>query len=125
MITNTCLHIANEHLSIQFYIENLNFELSSSVTFEDSEQWWFLERAEDDCSRLVLIKKNEKSNCTGSLIINIPDCVYEYCKLKQTNVVGLSEPKYSSIGLAISFFDPNGNRIILLEERNYEEPFNL
>lgn len=125
MITNSCLYITDEQLSVKFYIEKLNFEQSSTVTFDDGEKWWLLVGKENNCSRIILIKKHDNSGFKGSIIINIVDCIYEYCRLKQTNIVGLSEPKYCSIGLIISFFDPQGNRIILLEERNYEEPFNL
>ena len=125
MITNSCLYITDEQLSVKFYIEKLNFEQSSTVTFDDGEKWWLLVGKENNCSRIILIKKHDNSGFKGSIIINIVDCIYEYCRLKQTNIVELSEPKYCSIGLTISFFDPEGNRIILLEERDYEEPFIL
>lgn len=121
MITNSCLYITDEQRSIQFYTEKLNFQLSSNVTFSDGEKWWLLKIAGVDCGRLILIQKKQQKSCKSLTIINITDCVYEYCRLKKTNVQGLSEPVYSSIGLTIDFFDPDGNRIILLEERNYDE----
>ncbi|TCC90092.1 hypothetical protein EZ428_12445 [Pedobacter frigiditerrae] len=107
--------------SILFYRKYLNFELHSTVQITVNEEWSFLNNCEGVPLGLILIKKKDGDRQPCTLILNAQDCLFEYCKLKETEINDLSAPIYSAIGLTISFSDPSGNRIILLEERKYNE----
>lgn len=113
------VYIKCETKSIIFYTEHLNFRLHENIKLNNNEEWWILRKNEIEKIGLILIKRNPKKLQQSTLVLNIEDCIFEYCKLKRAKVKKLSKPFYSSIGLSLNFIDPSGNKIMFLEERKY------
>ena len=113
------VYIKCETKSITFYTEQLNFRLYENIKLNNNEEWWILRKNEIEKIGLILIKRNPKKLQQSTLVLNIEDCIFEYCKLKRAKVKKLSKPLYSSIGLSLNFIDPSGNKIMFLEERKY------
>ncbi len=113
------VYIKCEIKSITFYTAYLNFKLYENVKLNNNEEWWILRNNEMEKIGLILIKRNPKKLQQSTLVLNIGDCIFEYCKLKRAKVKKLSKPLYSSIGLSLNLIDPSGNKIMLLEERKY------
>ncbi len=121
VIKYASIYIDSEEDAIPFYTNYLNWTVYENVKLSRDEEWWILKNDEQDKLGLILIKMQPKVHHKSTLIINTPDCVLAYCMLKERDIDDLREPSYSSIGLSISFSDPSGNTIMLLEERKYNE----
>ena len=69
--------------------------------------------------RLMLVKHFERE--TEPTVIYTDDCLRDFCKLKKYGIEMFSAPNYRTKGLSCEFFDPSGNHILLLEERDYTD----
>ncbi|WP_222538570.1 hypothetical protein [Pedobacter polysacchareus] len=69
--------------------------------------------------RLMLVKHFEPE--TEPTVIYTDDCLRDFCKLKREGIEMFSMPMYRTKGLSCEFFDPSGNHILLLEERDYTD----
>lgn len=49
------------------------------------------------------------------------DCLRDYHLIRKQEVVQLGKPQYTAAGLAVSFLDPSGNQITILEARDYSD----
>ena len=121
LTTYSSLYIDCEETSISFYTEHLKFKHFLSLRIDDKEEWWVLKKDNKESIGLILIKTKPKKRCRSSLILSAEDSMLTYCKLKEVGLKDLSEPIYSPLGLSFSFSDPSGNRIMVLEERLYNE----
>ena len=120
-ILYTCIYTDCEKTSIAFYTQLLGYVLQENISFGADEHWWILRKVGYGETGLILIKVTSNNPNKSTLIINVHDCILEYCKVKEIHIKGLSEPSYSPLGLSFNFFDPSGNRVVVLEERKYNE----
>ncbi len=116
-----CIYTDCEKTSISFYTQLLGYVLQEDVNFGTEEHWWILRKVDQAEAGLILIKIISNNHNKNTLIINVHDCILEYCKVKEIQVKGLSEPSYSSLGLSFNFYDPSGNKVVVLEERKYND----
>lgn len=56
-----------------------------------------------------------------ALTINTDDCLRDYYRLGQAGVKCESMPRYTGCGLEFTVADQNGNKYILLEQRDYSD----
>ena len=121
LTTYSSLYIECEETSLSFYTEFLKFTHFLSLKLDDKEEWWVLKMDNKENIGLILIKTKPKKRCRSTLILSSQDSILTYCKLKEVGVKDLSEPSYSALGLSFNFSDPSGNRIMVLEERLYND----
>ncbi|MEH3115356.1 VOC family protein [Pedobacter terrae] len=69
----------------------------------------------------IFLSEQKNQYQTDRIVLTSDDCLEDYCRLKSRGVIFKNSPVYLSEGLSIEFSDPSGNRIILLEPRNYIE----
>ena len=120
-ITYASLYVGIKEESISFYSKYLGFTVYKKVQLGDEEHWLILRKEEQDKTGLILIRaEEEKPNCS-TLILTSNDCIMEYCKLKDSGLNNLSTPLYSTLGLSFFCYDPSGNKIVILEERKYDD----
>lgn len=119
IIKYTSVYIDNIQDALNFYTNTLKFILIENFKISADEEWWILKRNNLEEIGLILIKAKVFSNST--LIVNTDDCLLEYCELKEMSIKNLSEPFYSTLGLSVNFADPSGNKIMLIEERKYND----
>lgn len=115
------LYIDLKEDSLSFYKQYLDFNVFKDVSVGDDERWWVLKKEEGEEIGLILIQSDGNNHENNTLIINTHDCILEYCKLRDNGLGNLSTPLYSTLGLSFNFYDPSGNKIVVLEERKYEE----
>lgn len=68
---------------------------------------------------LMLVKHEERE--TEPTVIYTDDCLRDFCKLKRQGIEMFAAPLYRTKGLSCEFYDPSGNHILLLEERDYTD----
>ncbi|WP_169306891.1 VOC family protein [Pedobacter polaris] len=122
MIRYASLYIDDKKESISFYTQHLDFTVFKNVMFGDYEQWWILKKKEQQEISLILIWNEEENPDRSTLILNTNDCILEYCRLKDNGFRQLSTPLYSTLGMSFYFYDPAGNKIVVIEERAYNDP---
>jgi predicted enzyme related to lactoylglutathione lyase len=120
-IMYACVYTDCEKTSILFYTELLGYVLQEDVNFGTEEHWWILRRVGQGDNGLILIKITTDNHHKNTLIINVHDCILEYCKIKEIHIKNISEPSYSPLGLSFNFYDPSGNKVVVLEERKYND----
>ncbi|SFG80358.1 VOC family protein [Pedobacter insulae] len=121
VIRYASVYIQNETESISFYTQYLKFTFCENVKLGVDEEWWILRKDERAETGIILIKLSTKALSKSTLILHTHDCILAYCRLREAGATELSTPLYSSLGLSFSFYDPNGNKIMLLEERKYND----
>ena len=119
LTTYSSLYIDNVNESISFFTKYLNYIFSENLKISTTEEWWILKKGEKEQSGLILIKTDQHHQNT--LILSTHDSILEYCKLKEFGIRDLSKPSYTALGLGFSFQDPSGNKIMILEERSYND----
>lgn len=105
---------------ICFYTEKLGFKISDKKFLYDDKECPVLYTSDLDLF-LVIANSKTNSNLTNSIILNTYDCLNDYHLLKLAGVCFCKEPQYLPMGLAAEFYDPGNNRVLLLEERNYNK----
>jgi len=68
---------------------------------------------------IMLIEKETLECETVTLLTD--DCLRDYHAFKKQGIEQLGKPEYTDAGLTISFYDPSGNKIMLLEARDYTD----
>lgn len=119
------LYIECDKKALDFYINLLGFQVADQINNID-EDWWILNKPNDQNFSLMLIKDKhagikESAVQKNTLILNTQDCLFEYSRLMSLEIEFINTPSYTPLGLSVSFFDPFLNRIIFLEERTYSE----
>ncbi len=117
----TCIYTDCEKTSISFYTQLLGYVLAEDLDFGTDEHWWILRRIDQRENGLILIKLTSDDHHKNTLILNVQDCIREYCRIKEVHSKDISEPSYSSLGLSFNFYDPSGNKVVVLEERKYND----
>lgn len=102
--------------SLEFFVEKIGFEAYESIAIEGKE-CPVLQLKNGDFLMLVHREEIEQD----SIVLDTDDCLRDYHLLKQKEVPDLTSPSYVTQGLSIEFFDPSGNRFILLEKRDYTD----
>ncbi len=69
--------------------------------------------------RLMLVKHSDTEN--EPTVIYTDDCLRDFCRLKRQGIEMFEAPLYQAKGLSCEFYDPSGNHIVLLEQRNYKD----
>lgn len=105
---------------LSFYIEKLGFKIAEQTFLYDDLDCPVLYTSSLDLF-LVIANSSPNSNLKSCIILNTYDCLNDYYLLKMAGVDFHKEPQYLPMGLTAEFFDPGKNRVLLLEERNYNK----
>lgn len=105
-----------EATSLRFFVDMLGFNRYENI-----------EIAGRNCPILqmqnghyvMLIEKEMSDYETITLMTD--DCLRDYHAFKKQGIEQLGKPEYTDAGLAISFYDPSGNKIMMLEARDYTD----
>ncbi|WP_316820688.1 VOC family protein [Pedobacter gandavensis] len=68
---------------------------------------------------LMLVKHGSRER--EPTVVYTDDCLRDFCTLKRQGVAIFTAPLYRKKGLSCEFYDPSGNHILLLEERDYTD----
>jgi predicted enzyme related to lactoylglutathione lyase len=71
----------------------------------------------------IILSETQLSPKVTKVIFKTSDCLESVHDLKSRGIIFQHEPKYESFGLCAAFYDPFGNEIFLVEERNYTTEF--
>ena len=110
----------NPETQIEFFTQKLGFKLSDKDLWFEGTNCKVIETGDAEV-QLVLINKLPGPEFKNHIILNTDDCLNDYHLLKTVGVKFFEEPQYQPVGLVANFTDCNGNKVILLEERNYNE----
>lgn len=115
------LPVKDREASVQFFTENLGFELAGDVRIRNHDctalrinansPLLVLEEFEDNLFRPIMEPDR--------IVLNTDDCLRDYYKLKTLGVRFVNKPEYLSVGLTVQFADPSGNIFALFEQRDY------
>jgi catechol 2,3-dioxygenase-like lactoylglutathione lyase family enzyme len=105
---------------INFYTEKLGFKVADKKFLYNDSECPVLYTSSLDLF-LIVANPGQNSNSESFIILNTYDCLNDYHTLKLAGVCFNKEPQYLPMGLAAEFFDPGNNRVLLLEERNYNK----
>ncbi len=105
---------------ISFYTQKLGFKTAGNLSFMDGGQSTIVQAKNLDVA-LVVTPSNNSNDFKTCILLNTDDCLNDYHLYKTSGVFFCIAPRYLPTGLVAEFLDPDGNRFILLEERNYTE----
>lgn len=103
---------------IDFCTGKLGFRVFKHTKILNQRQCTILVKDNSD-KALMLIESDDKNKAGSTVILNTDDFLKDHFELKGVGVNFLSEPEYTMAGIAAAFEDPDGNRWVLIEERDY------
>jgi len=105
-----------EATSLRFFVDMLGFNRDENIEIA-GRNCPILQMQNGHYIILIEKKITEPEHIT----LVTDDCLRDYHDFKKREIEQLGKPEYLDAGLAISFYDPSGNKITMLESRDYTD----
>lgn len=118
------LYSKNVDAEVEFFIQHFGLIHAGKILINTDIEGVLVKLDADKELYLLFIPSERKVDPSNfKIIINTNDCLKEYLAMKNEGVEFEERPHYLSSGLAACFKLSEGSHFLLLEERNYDEPF--
>jgi len=123
-------HTKDIDREVHFFTKYFDLEYSGRIKFNAAVEGVLLKLyANKELYLLLIPQEAGKESVLPAddpnyrIIINTNDCLKEYIDMREGGIEFEERPKYLPSGLGACFKVGEGARYLLLEERNYDQPF--
>jgi hypothetical protein len=105
-----------ETTSLRFFVEMLGFNVYEHIEIAGR----ICPILQMQSGHYMILIEKEVTECE-TITLMTDDCLRDYHTFRKQGMEQLGKPEYTDAGLRISFYDPSGNKITMLEARDYTD----